>query len=532
MLRRCLPAPQDVVKRCMAQERALHGASTDPPPPTPAAASPTVVSAAAAVGSHPGVSGSTAAGSSIRESTEPLLRVSNNRLLARATACVNRARVFMAEGRHLLAEAQLTRTREIAERLVRENNLRCANPHLILIGCLLHQKDLPAARELALDLYHQLGERNRAELDGPLLHLVIAHVSRRLGQAEDAIAFLRMAASTYPSDPEPCAALSELLTSVGRFTSGADAARMALEKDTSSLCRQRLRPSARSAVSRCLAECLAEQGEFGEGLKGVARTRDMRVPQAFANPSRSSVSRPWEKASSKEVSEPSGRKGLWFLRRTRSKTFGVTMDSVAEGVAAEPAPSKPSDGWPKGPRIFGEWPAMRVVSGDERPAPPQLPAEAVRAGAPHSTGGAADVPVAHERVSKSGGSGGSGDDNGEDHTSDAMRGIDGEEFPHPTPNFRLLLGASAASERGGSSTPPSDSSPSRVNAGEGRTLAPRYAGPGRFGDHPPPAPDNFHPRLRVKTWDIEPENGALVPGQQDADTSSEKVWLGRGSLFV
>lgn len=305
MLRQCLPQTQDMMRLAVCEVIRCAG-----------------LSEAAAGTSHP-------APEPPRRAT-PLLKTSSHRVLMRATACAKRARMYFAEGRCALAEAQLDRVRRIAERLVKEDTLQCFNPHFLLLGCLLHSGEVFAAGRLALDMHQTLGDCGSSHLDDPVLHLVLAHTSRRLGRDEVAISVLQAAGRSYPAEPEPSAALALLLRSRGECVPAAAAARLALENDANGSGVRALRPSEREAVARCLEAGLERQGESGDdgnddAEPGLASTPVVPHPALMSR----SSSRPGERPDTPPQRRPRrSHPAEWLIGRVRSKTFGAPLGAA------------------------------------------------------------------------------------------------------------------------------------------------------------------------------------------------------------
>lgn len=187
----------------------------------------------------------------------------------KAVRCLRRAQKFKASGRLELAVAQLERCHWCLESALGEcyENL---GVRFLLVGCLLAQRQFAQAKDEALLIYRSLSEDGRRRMHDPVLHITIAHTSQRLGQPEDALAFLQEATVFFAEHPLPWLALAEVHLQAGEHLFGAEAAREALARDKGPWATDpRILPrpmqlGERVRTLRCLGVCLLEQSLFKE----------------------------------------------------------------------------------------------------------------------------------------------------------------------------------------------------------------------------------------------------------------------------
>lgn len=186
----------------------------------------------------------------------------SSHVISWAKRCADRAERFRSEDRHILADAQMERCVEHLKLAlaVYPGNL---SARFFLVGTFMSLGQLANAKDHAIQTICELCEDNNAKMQDPVLYLAIAHISSRLGQDEDATAFLQRATDEFPQHPQPCAELARVLASAGRHHIGEKMARLALDRNScpDCPCGAHLTQHVHIATVRTLGECLlAEQG--------------------------------------------------------------------------------------------------------------------------------------------------------------------------------------------------------------------------------------------------------------------------------
>eukprot|EP00927_Polykrikos_kofoidii_P056419 TRINITY_DN50536_c0_g1_i1.p1 TRINITY_DN50536_c0_g1~~TRINITY_DN50536_c0_g1_i1.p1 ORF type:complete len:434 (+),score=79.55 TRINITY_DN50536_c0_g1_i1:94-1395(+) len=280
----------------------------------------------------------------IKSSEDDVMPSRSRRLQDRAVQCAARAMTFRENGRMPLAETQLGRCRKHAEAAL-ELDKSNTGARFMLVGCLMFRGEFAAAKTEALILIESFNHQEHDFLGDPSLHLAIAHLSKVLGQLDEAIGFLEQAAEMFPDYPAPCVALSELLNRTGRYLASADMARTAFERDRRPRCPKRLTQAEKATAACCLAERFAETAETGEKEADVEEDTGVRSRRSksarpgglmslpdvgtSSSPAAASMSPPKTSRDIEQKIKPKDTR-----TNTRSRAFCPRGPVVAEPVAA------------------------------------------------------------------------------------------------------------------------------------------------------------------------------------------------------
>jgi len=135
----------------------------------------------------------------------------------------------------------------------------------LVVNRAMHSDDHTRAKEEGLRLYEDLkSSKQLYALGDAVLHLTLAHVSKMLGEVEDAIQFASEATELYDSDPHAFMILAELYESLGRDPEAEEKCKQALEKQARPDCRRSLNEQSVYFTRCCLGAALIKQAKHEE----------------------------------------------------------------------------------------------------------------------------------------------------------------------------------------------------------------------------------------------------------------------------
>lgn len=205
----------------------------------------------------------------------------SRRFQDRAAHCAERALHFRGKGRIAVAQSQISRCRKHAEDALIMDDLN-AGARFLLVGCLLHQHEFDQAKNELRRILSDLTEEQQRFMADPIVHLVLGHISRRLGDLDGATSNLKQAVGDYPGHPQPCLALADLFCQRGRRGASSDMATLALDRDADSRCPEHLSSSEKAAALSYVHQ-LTEDSEDDDFLAEIGDDEDSGVRHRLTN---------------------------------------------------------------------------------------------------------------------------------------------------------------------------------------------------------------------------------------------------------
>jgi len=205
----------------------------------------------------------------------------SRRFQDRAAQCAERALHFRGKGRIAVAQSQISRCRKHAEDALIMDDLN-AGARFLLVGCLLHQHEFDQAKNELRRILSDLTEEQQRFMADPIVHLVLGHISRRLGDLDGATSNLKQAVGDYPGHPQPCLALADLFCQRGRRGASSDMATLALDRDADSRCPEHLSSSEKAAALSYVHQ-LTEDSEDDDFLAEIGDDEDSGVRHRLTN---------------------------------------------------------------------------------------------------------------------------------------------------------------------------------------------------------------------------------------------------------
>lgn len=246
------------------------------------------------------------------------------------------AQTFKVQGRDLLARVQIKRCSEILT-VALEADPNSISARFMLVACLLQLGDFAAAREQASSTITDLCEEKGGALQEPALHFAAAYACLGSGNTEEAITFLEDAVKSFPSEPQPCAALSTVFEREGRWPEARAAAVLALEREAGTASGKQLLPSQRRRSERLLqldaaagsaeavVDAVASTAAADDDLQPTAAGDQLGKKEGCGSPKICASSNVLAmRANSREVAAPSPPS-----TRVRWRTFGPPCQEEA-----------------------------------------------------------------------------------------------------------------------------------------------------------------------------------------------------------
>jgi hypothetical protein len=198
----------------------------------------------------------------------------------RAFKCWKRAERFRKCGRDLLAEPQMVSCISWLQSALWESadNYRA---HFLLIAVYMKEGRYVSASEEIKHLMKRLHVTSNSPYSSwdskgdPLLHSAIGHASRRMGHEDTAKAYLVEACLKFPEHPKPCLQLGEAMLANRCYSHSEYMARLALERDALSTCKQHLVAAEHERAAVCFILAVSASGISMEDA--VNKLRDVHM---------------------------------------------------------------------------------------------------------------------------------------------------------------------------------------------------------------------------------------------------------------
>lgn len=141
----------------------------------------------------------------------------------------------------------------------------------VLAGCAMRVDDFQRVKREGTIIYNALTEDERHKMGDAVLHLMLAHACKMIGELENAIRYATEASELYPSDPHPHMILGELFEVKGNNAEAERQCREALMFQSDPGCRHSLNEQSVYLTLCCLGGVLARQAKYTEAERFLSQ---------------------------------------------------------------------------------------------------------------------------------------------------------------------------------------------------------------------------------------------------------------------
>jgi len=141
----------------------------------------------------------------------------------------------------------------------------------LIVSCAMAEDDFVRAKEEGTAIFKSLTIEQRCQVGDAALHLSLAHVSKMLGDIDDAIMYAGEAAKLFPEDPHPHMILGELYEVYGSPNDAERECREALRYQSDLSCKHGLKDQSVYFMLCCLASALSKQRKYSEAERFLAQ---------------------------------------------------------------------------------------------------------------------------------------------------------------------------------------------------------------------------------------------------------------------